>query len=551
MKFLAAAFAGCLVTIMAACGAIWFVPWWMERPPSVQQGTTLVLPLSGVIAEGHAGTFEPFAPAPLTTFAIWDVLRKAAADERIAAILLEPDKPQAGWAKLTEIRDAIRQFRKTGKPVHASLRTATLRDYYVASAAERISAVPGDFVDVKGLRVDLLYARKALDKFGILPEFEAVGKYKDGADTLTRSSMSAGTREVMEGLLDARMQTFVQAVAEGRKKTGEEIRRLIDQGPFLTAEAMGAGLIDAAEFPDQVEASLASRLGQKELIKLQASDYQRVPASKFGLEDGPMIAILAAEGDILRHPIPYFAEDTLEPDAMRSHIRKLRDDAGIKAVVLRIDSPGGDAIAAEEILRELRLLAAKKPLIVSMSDVAASGGYAIALAGKRLLADAESVTGSIGVFYGKVVLSGLYEKLGLTTETLARGKHAEIDSEFAALTPESRAKLRQMIEKTYREFVVQVAQARGRKTEEVEAVAQGRVWLGSDAVKNGLIDEIGGLGRAIEVAAKEAGLPAGAKPRLKLYPPRPGLRQSWERRLRIYSTYRLPVAVWKRMSVVE
>lgn len=551
MRFLAGAFAGCALTVLTAGAALWLIPWWIERPPSVPSGTTLVLPLSGAIPEAPAGTLEPFAPPPLTTFAIWDVLRKAAADKRIAAILLQPDKPQAGWAKLTEIRDAILEFRKSGKPVHAQLQTASLRDYYLASAAARISAAPGDFLDIKGIRVELLYARKALDKFGLFPEFEAIGRYKDGADALTRSSMSAETREVLNTLLDARVKTFTEAVARSRNKPLPEIQARLDEGPFLTIDAMRAGLIDAAEFPDQIESALAAKLNQKELIKLQAEDYQRVPAAKLGLESGPTIAILAAEGDILRHPIPYFAETTLAPDAIRPHIRALRDDASIRAVILRIDSPGGDAIAAEEILRELHLLAAKKPLIVSMSDVAASGGYAIALAGKRLIANPESVTGSIGVFYGKVSAAGLLDKLGLKMESLTRGKYAAIDSEYQALTPESRAKLRALITQTYTDFVRQVAEARHRRPEEIETVAQGRVWLGADAARNGLIDETGGIAKAIEAALREAALPSGTKPKLVLYPPRPNLRQTWEQKLRLYSAFRPAPSVWKRVSVVE
>lgn len=551
MRFFAGAIAGSLLTILAACGVVWLILWWMERLPSIHKGTTLVLPLSGAIPEAPPGTLEPFGPPPLTTFAIWDILRKAAADDRISAILLEPAKPAAGWAKLTEIRSAILRFRQSRKPVYATLRTASLRDYYLASAADRISAIPGDFLELKGMRVELLYARKALDKLGILPEFEAIGRYKDGADTFTRSEMTAETKEVLNNLLDARMQTFITAVAPARKKTPETLRALLEDGPYLTAGALTNGLIDAAEFPDQIEAALAKALNQKELIKLDAADYQRLPAAKLNLEDGPTIAILAAEGDILRHPIPYFAEDTLSPDAIRPHIRKLRDDQQIRAVILRIDSPGGDAIASEEILRELRLLAEKKPLIVSMSDVAASGGYAIAMAGKRILAQPESVTGSIGVFYGKISLQGLMDKLGLTMQSITRGKHAAMDSEYQALSPESRAKLRQLIEKTYSDFVAQVAASRRRPYPDIDKVAQGRVWLGAEAAKNGLIDELGGLSAAIAAALREANLPPTTKPTLVLYPPRPNLRQAWEQRLRIYSTYAPQAAVWKRMSVLE
>ncbi|MBS1827357.1 MAG: signal peptide peptidase SppA [Acidobacteria bacterium] len=552
MRFLAGAIAGSILTILIAIGVVSLIPWWMERPPSIHKGTTLVLPLSGPIPEAPPGTLDPFATPPLTTFAIWDILRKAAVDDRISAILLQPAKPSAGWAKLTEIRDAILRFRQQShKPVYATLRTASLRDYYLASAADRISAIPGDFLELKGMRVELLYARKAFDKLGILPEFEAIGRYKDGADTFTRSEMTAETKEVLNNLLDARIETFLTAVAPARKKPPATLRELLEEGPYLTSDALTNGLIDAAEFPDQIEASLAKALNQKELTKLDAADYQRLPASKLNLEDGPAIAILAAEGDILRHPIPYFAEDTLAPDSIRPHIRKLRDDSQIRAVILRIDSPGGDAIASEEILRELRLLAEKKPLIVSMSDVAASGGYAIAMAAKRILAQPESVTGSIGVFYGKVSFQGLMDKLGLNMQSITRGKHAAMDSEYQSLSPESRAKLRQLIEKTYHDFVAQVAASRHRSHADIDKVAQGRVWLGAEAAKNGLIDELGGLSAAIAAALREANLPPTTKPTIAVYPPRPSLRQAWEQRLRIYSSYAPQAAVWKRMSVLE
>lgn len=551
-KFFLGLALGLVVAGLSVLAAPSVLEWWIGRPPSVAKGSTLTLRLSGTITEAVPASWNPLDPPGLTTFSIWDTLRKAAVDPRIAALWIEPDKPGAGWAKLHEIREAILAFRKSGKPVISYLRTPNSRDYYLASAAERISVQPTDFVDVKGLRVELLYARTALDKLGIVAEVEAVGRYKDGADIATRSTMSPETAEVVNSILDARYRHLIESIATGRGKSPEQIRALLDDGPFLAAAAQKAGLVDSVEFSDQAERSLAQKLGQTELKKVSASEYQKTPASRFDLTGKHRIAILAAEGDIARNPIPYFAEDVLSPSDFGPVAKQLREDQGIRGVVVRIDSGGGDAIASEELLRHLRLLGEKKPVVVSMVDIAASGGYELAMGGHLVIADPATVTGSIGVFYGKVNLAGLYEKIGLHTEILTRGRYAAIDSDSRGLTADERGKLRGLVGESYRQFVSQVASTRKRSYEEINKVAQGRVWLGTDAKNAGLVDELGGLERALELVKQRAGIPLSDKISIEVYPRRPGIVESVEKKLRPYVNgasrgFATAGTLWKRV----
>jgi protease-4 len=549
-KFFLGLASGLLLLGLGLLIAPWCVQWWIDRPPRVVSGTTLTLRLTGAITEAVPGSWNPLDPPALTSFAIWDVLRKAAVDPRISALWLEPEKPAVGWAKLGEIREALLEFRKSGKPTVSFLRTPNSRDFYLATATERISVQPSDFVDVKGLRVELLYARNALDKLGIVAEVEAIGRYKDGADIATRSAMSAETKEVIDSILDARYRELTTAIASGRNRPVEQVKELLDNGPFLTADAQRAGLVDAAEFSDQAESALAKKLGQASLKKVTAIEYQKVPASRVGLTGRHKIAILAAEGDIARRPVPYFAEEVLSPDEFGKITRELRDDSSLKGVVVRIDSPGGDAIASEELLRHLKLLAEKKPVVVSMVDIAASGGYELAMGGHLIVAHPATLTGSIGVFYGKLNLQGLNEKLGLHREILTRGRFAAIDSDSRGLTSEERVKLRELIQQSYNHFVSQVATARKRSFAEIDKVAQGRVWLGDQAKTVGLVDELGGLSRALELLKQRAGIAATEKIAIEVYPRRPGVVESVERKLGPYtaSGMSLPAAAaWKRI----
>jgi protease-4 len=554
-NFLAGILSALILIALLCASCLWLAPWWLERPPSVAKGTTLVLRLSGSIYEQEPPTLYPLAgDRPWTTLRLWETMRKAAADPRIAALLLFPEKPSAGWAKLAEIRNSLLFFRKSGKPVAAYLRSATARDYYLATAAGRLAAPPGDLLDLKGLRAELTYGRLALDKLGILPEFESIGRYKDGPDILTRSSSTPETRQVINNLLDARLEGLITAISQSRNRTPQQARQLLDEGPFLASSALSSGLIDATQYEDQTRSALAAQLHQKDLIPLAAEDYQRVRTPPPGLDGKHKIAFVAAEGDILRAPIPFFDEQVLDPESFAETLKKVREDDSIEAVILRIDSPGGDAIASDEMTREVKRVATKKPVIVSMADVAASGGYALAMGAPTVVAYPETITGSIGVFFGKLTLAGLYEKLGIRKEIYTRGRFAAMDSDAQPLNDDARLKLRQSLEAVYSDFVRQVAASRKKKYDEIDRIAQGRVWLGSEAKANGLVDDLGGIERAIDLARQRASIPPRDQIRLVVLPSRPNLIRSLAQRLApfvrsrpLVSLSSLSSGVWKRI----
>jgi protease IV len=492
-----------------------------SRPPAVADDSILVLKVSGEVPEAPQVEF-PFPMfarlSPPTVRDHWETLKKAAADSRIRAIVLIPEDVRAGWAKLDELRSDIEGFRKSGKPVYAYLRSPGTREYYLAAAADRIYMAPEDYLDLKGLRAELMYVKGTLDKLGVQIEVEHAGKYKDAPDMFTRTSMSPETREVMNSVLDDVYGQLTGAIARARRKTPEQIRSLIDEGPFLAGAALNAGLVDALRYQDQVYGELKDRLKLREVRKISDRDYLRVPPESVGVGTGSRIALVIAEGDIVRGDGA--GDGFVTPAAMAGLLRRAGEDRAVRGVIVRIDSPGGDGFASDEIWREMQLLSKKKPLVLSMSDMAASGGYYIAMTGDPVIAYPGTYTGSIGVFFGKADLRGLYGKLGITKELLSRGKFAEIDSDYKPLSEAERAKLRQSIDAFYASFVGRVAEARKRPYGQVEPLAQGRVWMGDQAKANGLVDELGGLDRAIEILRKKAGISDRDQVRLVSFPPR-------------------------------
>jgi len=486
-----------------------------SRVPTVSANSALVLHLEGDVPEQAPVdvTLPYFQEQPALTVAdTWRLLQRAAADSRIKALVLEPQGLSTGWAKLEEIRAQILAFKKSGKPVYAYLRGAGTHEYYIASAADSIYMAPEDELDVKGLRAELLYLKGTLDKLGVSMEFEHVGKYKDYPDQFTKTGPSPETLEQINPILDQFYGNLIDVIAQGRKKPAAAIRALIDNGPFVGKEALDGGLVDGLLFEDEMydKAGNPSKIADRSYAKAEA-----------GSEQGKRIALVTEEGDITRGD----DSDGLQATGIASAsavkaMREVENDSTIQGVILRINSPGGDGIASDDILHEAKRLSQKKPTVISMSDDAASGGYFIAMTGDPVLAYSNTLTGSIGVFFGKVNLKGLYDKIGMKKEILTRGRFAAIDSEDGPLTDDQRAKLRKEIEEFYRGFVQRVADGRKRKYADVETLAQGRVWLGSQAKQNGLIDEIGGLDRAVELVKQRAKIGASDKITLVSYPPR-------------------------------
>ena len=499
-----------------------------DNRPTVTENSVLVLDFQGDVPERAALDI----PIPMlgqqsgpTILESWQLMRKAAMDPRIKALVISPTGLSVGWAKLEELRSQIVEFKKSGKPVYAYLRAAGTPEYYLASAADQVYMPPDDWLDVKGLHAELMFLKNTLDKIGVNMEFEGIGLYKDAPDTYTKTAPSPQTLEVTNAILDQYFGNLINVIAEGRKREPAVIRAAIDKGPFVGQGAIDNGMIDGLLFEDQVYDKLKEQVKTGELKKVRARDYIAVPFT--GFEGPSRIAVIAGDGEILSAgAIGNLSEAGMTGPGMAKVLKRVSDDASIKGVILRVDSPGGDAIASAEILHAAEMLSAKKPVLISMSDYAASGGYMMSMTGDRVLAYSNTLTGSIGVFFGKPTLRGLYDKIGLNKYLLKRGRWSTIDSDYTPLSADERARLHTELEAYYKGFVGRVAKGRKKDAAEIEPLAQGRVWLGAQAVQNGLIDEIGGFDRAIALIKEKAKIPESEKITLVAYPEKRTLLQA-------------------------
>jgi protease-4 len=302
--------------------------------------------------------------------------------------------------------------------------------------------------------------------------------------------------------------------------TGDQMKTLIDAGPFIGEQAKAAGLVDELGYEDQVYGDLRGRTGDRDLNKMSIRTYFRAMPGK-----GDRIAVLVGEGDIVRgDPQESFGDTTeISSGGFARLVRQVRNDSSIKGVIIRVNSPGGDAVASDEILHELKMLSAAKPVAISMSDYAASGGYFMAMTGDPIVSYPDTLTGSIGVLYIRPNLHGLFDKLGIGEDQISRGKFANLDDTAQPLSDAGRQKLHQSIEATYKSFVGKVASARKKTYDQIDTLAQGHVWMGAQARQNGLVDQLGGLNEAVEIVRKKAGLSATGETNLVMYPARRSL----------------------------
>jgi protease-4 len=522
-KFLIGILTGLILAVLTGVVFVFSAIRLTERRPAIPDGATLVLNLDSDIPEKQPVEIPlPFLGSSdtFTVMDAWRGLRSAATDTRVKAVILQTGRIGAGWGKLQELREGLLAFKKSGKPLVAIMRTPKSREYYLATAADRIYMTPEDLFDVKGLRAEVMFLKNALSKIGVAVEIEHRGKYKDAGDMFSQTSISPESREVIDSILDGVYSQMLTTYSEGRKKSVQEMRALIDQGPYTARQAASKGLIDALRYDDQVQGELKDRLKQGELKRVSFYDYVRSLTPGKGAKK--RIAYVVGEGAIARGQ----GTDAMGTDegftsgAFIKMLRRVSGDNSIAGVILRVDSPGGDAVASDEMLREVRLLSKKKPTVISFSDTAASGGYYISMTGDPIVSYPNTITGSVGVIYGKVNLRGLYDKIGVNKEILVRGANAAIDSDYTPMTPEARAKLREGIDEIYREFVSRVAEGRKRTWDEIEPLAQGRAWLGSQAKQNGLIDELGGLDKTVELIKKRTGLKPEDRIELVPYPPK-------------------------------
>jgi protease-4 len=495
------------------------------REPAVPSSATLELRVGGALSEMAPNDVVGYlrgTRAP-TVRGIVDNLRKAKVDSRVRAVLLKPtgfDSPF--WGKVQEIRDAVLDFKKSGKPIYAYVEYGGDREYYLATAADKIFLMPSSPLDLTGVATYELFLRGTFDKIGVYPDLHRIGDYKTAVNTFKEKGYTAAHKEMDESMNRDLYEQIVRGIADGRKKNEAEVRKMIDEGPYLPEDAVRAGLVDDVAYEDQVDDKL--RAGEKR-ARLDIDDYTRVALTSVGLNKGPRIAVIYASGTINTGKSGYDPVNgaIAGSETLIDYIKQARRDSSTRAIVLRIDSPGGSTIASDAIWRELTITKterADRPLIVSMSDLAASGGYYIAMPAQVIVAQPSTLTGSIGIFGGKFVTGGLYEKLGAHIESTSVGKRAEINGPARPYNADEVKKLQEQLQAFYDQFVERVAESRHSTPEKIDAIAQGRVWTGRQAKQNGLVDELGGLDRAIAIAKQRAKIGADSDVEIVAYPPR-------------------------------
>lgn len=428
-------------------------------------------------------------------------IAEAKKDPKVTGLVLDLRGVSAGMAKLQELRDAVLDFKASGKPTIAYVTDATMGEYYLATAMDKIYQHPAGSVDLKGLAMTTPFFRGFFDKIGVQPQFVGIGKYKSAPEQFMRKDLSDPAKEQEEALLEDAYGQIVDAIAKSRRLSKDEVKAIVAKGMVTPVAAKERRLVDDVVYPDQVPG----------LVEKGAANTYHLAEFKpttWGLPD--KLAIVVIDGGITRGESDggNLIDGTTSGSATVTRaLREIRKDGSVKAVVIRVDSPGGDAVASDEIGREIDLIRLEnKPVIISMGDVAASGGYWVAANGTRIYAEPGTITGSIGVFSGHFAFKGLIDKLGITTETIKRGEHADMDSGVRPWTEAEQAMIRDHARYTYVQFLERVSKGRRMATSRVDELAQGRVWSGQRALDNGLVDKFGGLEAAIADARDQGKL---------------------------------------------
>jgi protease-4 len=520
-----------LVILLAAVGLAG--RFWFGRR-GVAQGSWVLLDLEGDYGEGAPADnlARLFGEHPMSMLDLLMLIRDAGEDPRVTGLVVRVRPLSIGWAKAQEIRDALHGFREHGKPLHAYLELelgSSTMEYYVASAAEHIHVPPGAAAPVTGLLAQFLFLGGVWEKLDIDMQVLKIREYKTFGDMLANKEMSPYQREMANSLLDSMYGQLVDGISAERGLAPDAVRAAIDAGPATPNELRSAGLVDDAEYLDELRTSVVGEDGKF----LSGDDYadRRRP-----LPAQPPIthrlAIVYGVGPVTTgesHTSPLDGEGSMGSDTLLEAFEDAARDDRVDAIVFRVDSPGGSALASDLIWRATRAAGEAKPLIVSMSDVAASGGYYVAAGGKRIFAQPGTITGSIGVVLAKPNVRGLLARLGINTAELQRGELAAMMSLTESFDGAELQRVNATMDYVYDLFLERVASGRNLDKEQVNAVGRGRVWTGAQANEHGLVDELGGFFAAINAAKVAAGIPADEKVELAFYPTRRNLIERIER----------------------
>jgi protease-4 len=490
-------------------GAAYFTagPYWHESVLMPVRGY-LEIDLSGVIGESRP-PFSLFGGGPRYTLReLLDRIEYAKSARDVKAIVLKCGGVSANYAIYDELRQALIDFRKSGKQVIAYVEDAGNSLYYLLTATDYIILTPNGGIQLTGFKLEAHFVRGTLEKLGMKAHYARVGKYKSAAEQLTEDRLSEPGREALNAVIDDRYDKFVGDIASGRGKTPGEVRDIINRGPYLPGDAVREGLVDTLAYWDEVP-DIVTALTGRAMEGLPYGRFAKRTPPRTHWDEAPRIGIVYGVGSILsgRNRNNMLVGDVMGSETISEAFKQLRDDESIKAVVFRVDSPGGEMTASDQIRRAVELTAKEKPVIVSMGGVAGSGGYHVSCDGTMILADDATITGSIGVFGLWFHTRGLFEKIGINKDIFLRGEHADIMPTWRDVTDEDVELIQFYVDKYYDKFIADVAKGRGMGVDEVHAVAQGRIWSGKDAEEIGLVDKVGGLREAIRLAKREAGIP--------------------------------------------
>ena len=450
--------------------------------------------------------------ASITLRTVLDTLEKARKDERIVAVYLDGSKTSTGsdtgLATLKEVREALERFRKSGKKIIAYDVDLGEKEYYLSSVADTVILNPMGAMEINGFSSQPLFYTGALQKYGVGVQVLRVGKYKSAVEPFLLKKLSLENRQQTQSLLNDLWSEFLTTVSKSRKTTPQQLQAIADtQGELMATQALQRGLVDQVAYLDQVVADLkkltASDEDDKSFKQINLATYSNVESNDSKKSSDNKVAVVYAEGEIVDGQ---GGAQQVGGDSFARQLRQLRLDEDVKAVVLRINSPGGSATASEVIQREVRLIRQKKPVIVSMGDYAASGGYWIATGANHIFAEPSTITGSIGVFGLQFNVQKLANDNGITWDVVKTGRYADSSTVSRPKTPQELAIAQRSVNQIYYQFLNKVAESRKLPAQRVAQIAQGRVWSGQDAKQLGLVDDLGGIEDAINYAAKQAKL---------------------------------------------
>ena len=424
--------------------------------PSVSKNTLLVLQLAGpLMEEGPQGWKERFLVGNvLTTRDIVTALEKAKGDNRIKGLLLSALNAQLGFAKAQDIREAVKDF-AAKKPVYGFIEDGDTLEYYVCSAAPKLYMAPAGEggISLIGLRAEVPFFKGTLDKLGIVAQMDHIGAYKSASDIFTRDSMSDAHRESTNALLDSLYDRITSDIAHDRNLSVEKVKDLVDRGPLVRKETAESGLVTGLKYRDELDELIKSDFKVKELNRISVMEYKEPTFWESTSGASKKIAIIYASGAIAPgESAKGYEDDYMGSTTISDALRDARKDSTVKAIVLRVDSPGGSAVASDLIWREVVVTRKEKPVVVSMSDVAASGGYYISMGANKIFAQPSTITGSIGVVFGKFYLKGLYDKIGLNKEVIKRGAHADLYSDYVSFSEDEWAVVHKHMRAVYDAF---------------------------------------------------------------------------------------------------